>query len=300
MKVSPNLAFSSIEQLKSKEDSSVNFIFRGDFPGYMEARYVRREPEYFIAYLSSQTGCQQACRMCHLTTTGQTALVDIDKWAFISQAQEVLDYYKDTQPKAKVIHYSFMARGEPLANAYLIDPKNYDIFHALASYAFGMGLHPRFCISTIMPKSVSGKNLIDMFPVLYPDFYYSIYSAHKPFRDKWLNHALPVDEALEMLIKWQDVTKKIVKLHWAYIKGQNDSTQDAYQLAEKINSFGLRVDINIVRYNPYSEKYGEEPSIERVQQNIAILRNELPKNTKIKVVPRVGFDAHVSCGCFYE
>jgi len=294
------LKFSKVEVLKSKEDKTVNFVFRGDFPGYMEARYVRRSPDYLIVYLSSQTGCQQACRMCHLTITGQTKLVDVDKWGYISQAQEVLDYYKNNEPKAKIVHFSFMVRGEPLANQFLTDPANYEILHMLSSYAFGAGLHPRFCISTIMPTLVRDKKLIDMFPVLYPDFYYSLYSINENFRKKWLNHALPVDEALAKLVEWQSITKKIPKIHWSYIKGENDTTADAYEIAKKINESGLKVDINIVRYNPYSEKYGEESSIEVIQKNVSILRHQLPDNTKIKSIPRVGHDVKGSCGMFIE
>ncbi len=46
--------------LKSEIDSSVNFIFEGEFPGYYEARFVSRKPqEYIIAYLSPQSGCER-------------------------------------------------------------------------------------------------------------------------------------------------------------------------------------------------------------------------------------------------
>lgn len=77
------------EILHSQEDASVNFIWRGEYPGMLEARYVRRSPEYFVCYLSSQSGCKQACRFCHLTATKQTSLIDVPIADILNQASNL-------------------------------------------------------------------------------------------------------------------------------------------------------------------------------------------------------------------
>ena len=46
--------------IKSNVDQSVNFIYPSNNIGKFEARYVRREDQYFIIYVSSQSGCDQA------------------------------------------------------------------------------------------------------------------------------------------------------------------------------------------------------------------------------------------------
>src|SRR5262249_56151998 len=77
---------------RSGQDASVNWDRPADV-GRLEARYVRRCADYFVVYLSSQTGCAQACRMCHLTATGQTHLRDATFRELIEQAQTALDHY---------------------------------------------------------------------------------------------------------------------------------------------------------------------------------------------------------------
>src|SRR5262245_27843350 len=92
----------------SSEDASVNWDRPADV-GRIEARYVRRCRDYFVVYLSSQTGCDQGCRMCHLTATNQTRLRDVTHEEFLHQADTVLDYYQREAPPAPSVHFNFMA-----------------------------------------------------------------------------------------------------------------------------------------------------------------------------------------------
>ena len=284
--------------LKSKEEDSVNFVFGGNYSGFFEARYVRRSPKYFAVYLSSQSGCKQACQMCHLTATGQIAFVNASFENYLEQALEVFRYYDLNTPKAEIVHFNFMSRGEAFDNPlFLACGKK--LFHALEEKASDQNLFPRFLISTMMPKSFSGQSLSKLFPSINPEIYYSIYGAEETFRKRWLPKAMPIPEALKMLNEYQANTKKIIKLHWAFIEGENDGERDVAYLCHIIRSSGLRVDIAIVRYNPYSEKYGRESSDEVINRNEEILKTLLPFS-KVKKITRVGKDVKASCGMFIE
>jgi adenine C2-methylase RlmN of 23S rRNA A2503 and tRNA A37 len=95
--------------LSSNIDRSVNFI-ENQLTGFIESRYVRRTDDYFIAYLSSQTGCNRGCRMCHLTATKQSQFINCDMNDFVSQLDTIFTHYEN-DIVANTIHINFMARG---------------------------------------------------------------------------------------------------------------------------------------------------------------------------------------------
>src|SRR3989440_12933321 len=103
--VLPAPALSDFTSYPSGEDASVNWDRPADV-GRIEARYVRRCPDYAVVYLSSQTGCNQGCRMCHLTATGQTRLRNVTYEEFLEQADTVLDHYRRNGPPARSVHFN--------------------------------------------------------------------------------------------------------------------------------------------------------------------------------------------------
>lgn len=292
-----NLIF---KQHHSKLDHSVNFEHRfEDHSGMLEARYVRRVDEYFIVYLSSQTGCKQACRMCWLTATGQTKYENTTVEQYLQQAREVLDYYASVGIPAERVHFNFMARGEPFANPIFIENAD-EILEGLAELAKQHGLKYKFLISTIFPEEMGHRALQDIFknPEVYPEIYYSIYSIDPGFRRRWLPKAISPDSALFNLSMWQDVTGKIPKIHYAFIKGENDTLLDVAKVADAIQRSKLNINWNIVRYNPPNGK-SEEPTEFIINNLYEYICYRFPK-AKVKLIPRVGTDVMASCGTFLK
>jgi len=281
----------------SQEDASVNFVTEGDFPGKIEARYVRRTDEYFICYLSSMTGCDKACRMCHLTQTGQTKYKFLDIEDYQEQAWQVCEHYVTKEP-AKSMHFNFMSRGEVFCNPRVIDNQGGSrLCRALGDIARDYNVIPKFKYSTIMPLEMKDKNLSEIFQDYTPDIYYSLYSMDPTFRKRWLPKALDPLLALEKLKDYQDESHKIIKLHWAFIEGENDSIETLTSIVEAIKAFNLRVDFNVVRYNPYSTLQGKEPEVCIIERNAQFLKDSLP-GSDVKIIGKVGFDVKASCGMF--
>jgi 23S rRNA (adenine2503-C2)-methyltransferase len=282
---------------RSAQDASVNWDRPADV-GRLEARYVRRCPDYFVVYLSSQTGCAQGCRMCHLTATGQTRLRDATAGEVIEQARTVLDHYRREAPPARSVHFNFMARGEPLANRALLSDAD-GLLGELSRLAVALGLWPRHLVSTIYPRELGDRPLEDIVVTHHPDIYYSIYSMSDRFRRRWLPKALPAEAALDRLTSWQRSTHKIVTLHHAYIAGENDAEGDVHAICDAVQERGLMAHVNIVRYNPHDpSRHGVEPPEGVIERNAAIYRSRLP-SARVSVIARVGYDVAASCGMFF-
>lgn len=288
----------------SQLDRSVNFEKTfDDHKGRLEARFVQRDPDYFIVYLSSQTGCKQACRMCWLTATGQTDTRDVTMEEYFEQAEQVFEHYSDmfrnnvVGSSATRVHFNFMARGEPLANKHFLANAD-EILRGLKRIAERWCLEAKFLISTIFPKEFQGYSLTELFndPEVYPEIYYSAYSFDPTFRKRWLPKANIPEHALGQLRNWQITTGKTPKIHYAFINGENDSIGDVKKIIDSIKRFHLTVNWNIVRYNPPNDKSKE--AIEgQVLYLAGYIRSRLPE-ARVKVVPRVGTDVKASCGTF--
>jgi adenine C2-methylase RlmN of 23S rRNA A2503 and tRNA A37 len=223
---------------------------------------------------------------------------------YMSQANVVLSHYMNLpfeEQTATTVHFNFMARGEPLLNPTVVD-NSQELFDALSDTAKSLGLSSKFKISTIYPSEFKGE-LSKVFADPRSMMYYSIYSTDPKFRKKWLPRAEKLDVALLNINIMQTITGRDnnLALHWAYIEGENDSTSDAHELVSVINEYRLKCKINIVRYNPYDKRYGNEPSEDVINKSFEIITQNI-STTKLvhKIVPRVGSDVKASCGMFIE
>jgi adenine C2-methylase RlmN of 23S rRNA A2503 and tRNA A37 len=209
----------------------------------------------------------------------------------------VLDYYRRETAPARVVHFNFMARGEPLANRALLSDAD-GLLGELSRLAVALRLRPRHLVSTIYPRTLEHRPLEDVFVTHHPDIFYSIYSMSPRFRRRWLPRALPAEEALDRLASWQRSTHKIVSLHHAYIAGENDAEGDVHAICDALEERRLMVHVNIVRYNPFDpSRHGVEPPVAIIERNAAIYRSRLP-NACVSIIARVGFDVAASCGMF--
>lgn len=283
---------SDFKAIRSSLDQSVNFSRPTPDGGMVETRFVRRIPTRFIVYISSMTGCDKACRFCHLTQTGQTMARNLSVDEMVDQAETVLSASEFAA--GETVHFNFMARGEPLSNPAV----GSELFERLRNLAVGHGLKPRIKISTIMPADIAIDDwnafAVSGIPV---DMYYSLYRPDEEWRRRWIPKALAVEDALKRLVDYKAITGQRVVLHWALIDGENDEPEHAEAICSAAARAGLSFDFNLVRYNPANGKSREAPR-QRIDAYLDAMSHHVREPNRVKEIPRVGFDVAASCGMF--
>lgn len=286
--------------LKSKLDSSINIVYEN----MMEARYVQRNDRYISLYVSSQDGCNKACRMCHLTQTGQTSFNHASVDDYVQQLTDIWSEFLKLKSKKqpKLIHVNFMARGEPFANPILMGNIKEAFTRMTSVFAEYPEISVRFNFSTIMPLEVDYATVMGKFENLSEfnyHIYYSLYSPRESFRKRWLPKAMPAEKAILILKALQMKYSIPIAIHHALIADENDTIGDILDIKAINDVIGLEFKFNLVRYNPYSEACGKETS-ELRRKNYMAYMEQLALREGSKTVTRVGFDIKASCGMFVK
>lgn len=290
-----------VQTLESKIDRSKNWLFSYG-KSVLECRYVRRENamDKISLYVSSHNGCTMGCKFCFLTNQSQTSFKHSSLDSYMMQIQTVLDHYiKQTvihpDETAKRVNINFMARGEPLANKIIVNQyqKFYDCVNRFVQ-TYGLEGF-RMNISTIMPKTIQDRSLIDIFSDRPAYLYYSFYSIEDKFREYWMPNAMPWKSALDKLKAYQEVSGIPITFHWAIIKDHNDDPKMFREMAQILKSYDFNAKYSIVRYNPHENSNSEEADDERRNEIFSILS---PIMKSSKIIPRVGYDVNASCGMF--
>ena len=286
----------------SEEDASINVKLVKDGHIY-ETRFVQRNRDKIIIYFSPMSGCDLACRMCHLTQTKQTnmrpATIDDIKEQF-SEIMKVIPTEKFVN--AVRINFNFMARGDFFSNPILRSQIN-EIAEWLSEQATLLGLTYAVKISTIFPKIADDEtSSVDMYKEILQsideqydvDLYYSLYSLDKTFRKRWLPNALFPDCVKNILNNYS----MNVWVHHALIAGENDRDEDARQVANWISQVKCVGYVNLVHYNGFDpERHGHASDMQTVRTYAHIL-NDRTCLLRTRIIPRVGFDVAASCGMF--
>lgn len=263
-------------------DGTIKYSFRL-FDGHIVEGVLIPSGTRITACISSQVGCNLACRFC---ATGMIRYIrnltfdEIFDQAAIIQEMALKEY---GHPLSNIV---YMGMGEPLLNYQQVLRS----VERLTSPE-GMGLSPqRITISTVgiapMIRQL-GTDKVKFQLAL------SLHSAIDEKRNRIIPYNLrnPLKDLIEAVKFFHEQTGSRITLEYIMMKNFNDDVEDARALAGFCKNFPVK--INLIQYNPVENAPFEDSGRERTAAFKAYLDS---KNLVVNIRRSRGKDIDAACG----
>lgn len=232
-----------VSKLQSKIDSTAKYLFELEDGNIIES--VLMEYKHgFTACISSQAGCRMGCTFC--ASTGANFSRNLTPGEMFDQ---VMSMQEDSGNR--IGHIVLMGIGEPLDNY-----DNVIRFLRIVNHPDGLMIGLRnISLSTcgIVPRilQLAGENIPITLSV-------SLHSARDDKRSAMMpvNKAYSIDKLISACKIYTESTKRRITFEYAMISGENDSEQDARELAGLLKGMLCHVNlipVNIVQGNGYKK-----------------------------------------------
>ncbi len=269
----------SIEKkLVSSYDSTIKYLFRLYDGEYIESVLMKYKYGYTVC-VSSQVGCRMGCKFCASTLAG--VVRSLSPSEILSQI-----YAISRDNSIRVSHIVIMGMGEPLDNY-----DNVLKFLKLVSDENGVNISMRhISLSTcgIVPGiyKLMEENLQLTLSISLHAPNDEIRSSMMPVNKKW-----SVAQLIEACKKYTEVTSRRISFEYALVRGVNDTTECALQLAALLK--GMLCHINLIPVNEVDETGCKKSTPERIKAFSNILEK---KGFAVTVRRELGSDIDAACG----
>ena len=264
------------EKLISRQDNTRKYLF--DLGNNIIIESVLMKYSYGNAVcISSQAGCRMGCKFCASTVDGLERSLTAGE-----MAMQIYEIQRDIGER--VGNVVIMGSGEPL--------DNYDQLIAfLTIIGEGIGIGQRH----ITVSTCGLADQIDRLAQLKLQITLAI-SLHAP-NDDIRKKTMPVankysiDRVISAAKNYADITGRRVTYEYALIKGVNDSTENARELAQRLR--GSLCHVNLIPVNDVKEN----DFVRSGENTIKSFAEELTKNgIETTVRRRLGSDINAACG----
>ena len=229
--------------------------------------------------ISSQVGCRMGCTFCASTLTGLTR--NLTAGEMLSQVYEI-----QRETGARVSNVIVMGRGEPLDNY-----ENLLRFIRLLSHEKGIGISQRNI-------TVSTCGLVDRIRDLMKEKLQITLavSLHAP-NDEIRRRTMPVanrydmDTLLQACREYFQHTGRRITFEYSMIRGVNDQTEHARELAERLR--GMNCHVNLIPLNEVKERECLRSRPEDVERFKLVLEQY---RINVTIRREMGSDIDAACG----
>lgn len=272
------IAAPSIRRKQQSKDGTIKYLLELGDGNCIETVLMRYNYGNTVC-VSTQVGCRMGCRFCASTQAGRVRNLTAGEIA-----SEIYTAQRDTGER--VSHIVLMGIGEPL--------DNYDEvmkFLRLISSPDGVNIGMRNI-------SLSTCGLVPMIDRLAEEklqitLSVSLHAPNNPMRSGMMpvNDAYPVEQLIAACRRYQKTTGRRISFEYSMVRGVNDSTATARELAKLIQGMGAHVNlipINPVDGSPYSAT--DANNVKRFQTDL----EKLGVNATVR--RRLGSDISAACG----
>ena len=279
-KLSENMFITKLEIVDKKvsSDGTQKYLFALEDGNVIESVLMRYSYGNAVC-VSTQVGCRMGCAFCASTLNGLEK--NLTAGEILSQIYEISHDIGE-----RISSVVLMGSGEPLDNY-----ANVIRFIRLVNDKNGANIGQRHI-------TLSTCGLADKIDVLKEEGLQITLavSLHAP-NDEIRNKTMPVskkydmDTLLEACKRYSDATKRRVTFEYALIKGVNDSSENAKELASRLK--GMLCHVNLIPVNDVKERDFIRSSEESIKNFAAILNGKMIETT---IRRKLGSDINAACG----
>jgi len=275
-----------IVETEQSRDGTKKFLFCLEDSHTIESVLIPDEDRLTLC-ISSQVGCQQACRFC---LTGRGGFIrNLKAHEIAGQVLEASCTADHDGPRS-VTNIVLMGMGEPLAN--------YDeVIRAveLITAERGLGFPPRrVTLSTdgLVPEIAKlGKSGLKI------NLAVSLNATTDEIRDAIMpvNRRYPIAELLAACRRYPLEPRRSITFEYVLLQGVNDSVEDAERLAKLLR--GIKCKVNLIPFNPFpgsADKRPDDAAVRRFQKKL------LDRHYTAPVRESRGRDISAACGQLRE
>lgn len=267
-----------IKKQESADKLTVKFLFGLPCGNAVESVLMRHDYGVSVC-ISSQAGCAMGCYFCASATGGK--IRNLTAGEMLGQV-----YYMEKEAGESIKRVDVMGTGEPLDNY-----ENLSRFLKIINDEAGRNLSYRaIVVSTCgIPKGIVrfGKEFRQV------NLAVSLHAANDETRSKIMPVAnkISTDELLELCRIHGKETGRQVTIEYLLLKGINDSTDDATELADKLK--GMLCHVNLIDFNDVSGKSFRKSNEKDVRKFMDILEK---KGISVSRRRSFGKDIDGACG----
>jgi 23S rRNA (adenine2503-C2)-methyltransferase len=267
-----------VEKYKSSEDDTLKYLMKYSDGNVIETVVMKYKHGNSIC-VSTQIGCRMGCSFCASTLNGMVR--NLTAGEIIGQ---ILAAQLDIG--GRISNVVLMGSGEPLDNF-----ENVTDFLSLVNADYGLNIGQRhITLSTcgIVPRM---RELADM------NYQITLaVSLHAP-NDEIRRQMMPVAnkysmaEVLDACRYYISRTNRRITFEYSLVKGKNDSTANAEELAELLK--GMLCHVNLIPVNAVVENGYSKPTQEEIAAFCRVLTK---KGIETTVRREMGSDINAACG----